>query len=133
MGKYFLVLPFLLLYFSCGIFLSQKFHQDITIDQAAEIIENHSFDENFVILDVRTEREFASGHIHQAENINYLSKDFRAKVNHLPKDKTYLVYCRSGIRSQKAMEIMKSLGYKKIYNLKSGINGWVKAQKGLVK
>ncbi|MFP4548431.1 MAG: rhodanese-like domain-containing protein [Fidelibacterota bacterium] len=133
MGKYFLMLPFFLLFFSCGIFLSQKFHQDITIDQAAEIIKNHSFDENFVILDVRTEREFASGHIHQAENINYLSKDFRAKVNRLPKDKTYLVYCRSGIRSQKAMEIMKSLGYKKIYNLKSGINGWVKAQKGLVK
>lgn len=132
MRKNFLMLLLFLL-FSCGIFLSQKFHQDITIDQAAEIIDNHNFDENFVILDVRTEREFASGHIHQAVNINYLSKDFKAEVNRLPKDKTYLVYCRGGIRSQKAMEIMKSLGYKKIYNLESGINGWVKAQKGLVK
>jgi rhodanese-related sulfurtransferase len=126
------MLPLFLSFFSCGIFLFQKFHQDITIDQAAEMIENHRFDENFVILDVRTEREFATGHIYQAKNINYLSKDFRAKINRLSKEKTYLIYCLSGNRSQSAMKAMKKLGFKRVYNLKTGTSGWVKAQKGLV-
>jgi len=131
MRKVFYLLPLFLI--SCSFFLTQGFHQHISVDQAVEIIENHSFDKNFVILDVRTSKEYVAGHIHQAVNINYLNKNFQKNIKEYSKDKTYLVYCKGGIRSQRAMETMKELGFKKIYNMKPGIIGWVDSQKGLVK
>jgi rhodanese-related sulfurtransferase len=42
------------------------------------------------------------------------------------KDKPILVYCRSGNRSIPASQILSRNGFKKIYNLQNGINGWMK-------
>ena len=76
------------------------------------------------LLDVRTPREYAEGHIEGALNIDIHSDDFRRMAEkELSKDSTVLVYCRSGRRSMDAAEILARLGYK-VVNLKGGIIEW---------
>jgi rhodanese-related sulfurtransferase len=76
------------------------------------------------LLDVRTPKEYAKGHIGGALNINVQSGDFKLKAQKaLSKDSTILVYCRSGRRSLDAADILIKLGYK-VVNLKGGIIEW---------
>lgn len=79
-----------------------------------------------VILDVRTPQEVAQGTItDQALNIDVTNRAlFDQEIEKLDKDKTYLVYCRSGRRSRVAGEEMARRGFKKVYNLKGGILAW---------
>lgn len=81
-------------------------------------------EKNVVILDVRTPEEFQSGYIKGAILINVQSAGFDAAIQKLDKQKTYLVYCRSGARSMNAARKMKSAGFEQLYNLDGGIMGW---------
>ncbi|MGO4904151.1 rhodanese-like domain-containing protein [Flavobacterium sp. W20_MBD1_R3] len=82
-------------------------------------------DENAVILDVRTAEEFSEGFIANAINIDIHSgQDFVNEIETLDKNKKYYVYCRSGMRSAKACEIMNQLGFENTYNLIGGITEW---------
>lgn len=76
------------------------------------------------IIDVRTPEEFAEGHIEGAVNIPVESADFLDNVAQLDPTATYAVYCRSGNRSQGAVEGMASVGITGIYELESGTVGW---------
>ncbi len=84
---------------------------------------------NVVVIDVRTPREYAEGHIPGAINIDFYAPDFESKIAALDKDKEYLVHCRSGNRSRRSMQVFKKHGFKKIGHLTHGINEWY--QKGL--
>jgi rhodanese-related sulfurtransferase len=77
-----------------------------------------------VILDVRSAEEYCSGHIPGAINIDYRSPSFEDQLSRLDRDKAHLVYCRTGVRSQKALPIMKRMGFSEIYNLTRGIADW---------
>ena len=90
-------------------------------------------EKNTVLIDVRTAGEFAQGHIQGAKMITVTTGDFAKKINNLDKSKTYLVYCRSGNRSGKAMSKMKSAGFVNVYNLNGGIRAWGAAGMKLVK
>ena len=82
-------------------------------------------DENAVILDVRTEDEFNEGFIANAINIDiHRGQDFVKEIESLDKNKNYYVYCRSGMRSAKACEMMNQLGFENAYNLIGGITEW---------
>ena len=83
--------------------------------------------EGAVILDVRTPAEVSQGHIAKSVHFDILQEDFPQHIAGLEKDKTYFVYCGSGVRSNKAMDLMKSMGFEKLYGLKGGIKEW-KAQ-----
>lgn len=72
-----------------------------------------------VILDVRTDEEFAETHVKGAQQIDFRSADFKEKIAKLDKTKTYKVYCRSGNRSGKAIDMMKDMGFKDLENLGS--------------
>ena len=63
------------------------------------------------VIDVRTPSEYAAGTIEGALNIDVQAADFADRVGELPKDDTYVVYCRSGNRSAAAIDIMKDLGF----------------------
>jgi len=76
------------------------------------------------ILDVRTPKEYAEGHVNGSVNINYFDKDFKDQVGKLESTKPVYVYCHSGGRSSKAMNIMKSQGFTTIYNLTGGYAAW---------
>lgn len=83
-------------------------------------------DSNIAILDVRTAKEFADGHVAGAVNIDVNQTDFAQKIDQLDRSKTYIVYCRSGRRSSKAVSIMASKGFKNLYNVSDGFVGWNK-------
>ncbi len=76
------------------------------------------------VLDVRTPEECASGMIAKATQIEYGTDDFEQKLNKLDKKKPVFVYCRSGGRSAKAAEKLKTLGFEKIFDLQGGIKSW---------
>jgi phage shock protein E len=72
--------------------------------------------EGAVVVDVRSPSEFAAGHVTDALNIDVGSEDFEAKVDALDKGKTYVVYCRTGSRSARAIETMADLGFTGLVN-----------------
>jgi len=77
-----------------------------------------------VLIDVRTNQEFAQGHIDKAINIVLSDPDFVAKVKKAAgKSKTVALYCRSGHRSGIATGMLKDAGLK-IYELSGGIIQW---------
>jgi rhodanese-related sulfurtransferase len=86
-----------------------------------------------VVLDVRTPKEFAQGHIVGAVNIDYKSKEFAQKVSDLDKKKTYLVYCAVGGRSTGACEKLSKMDFPHLYNLDGGITRWEREGKKLEK
>lgn len=75
--------------------------------------------EDFILLDVRTHSEFQESHVSGAINIDVLKSDFKQEVIKLDKIRLIKVYCRSGARSGKAIEIMKTLGFQNMENLGS--------------
>ncbi|MEL6922818.1 MAG: rhodanese-like domain-containing protein [Bacteroidota bacterium] len=83
---------------------------------------------NAVILDVRTAAEYATGHIPNAVQLNYLSKDLWSELEVLPRDKDYFVYCRSGRRSLRVCTLMKNGGFEaqRIFNLSLGLVEWTR-------
>lgn len=76
--------------------------------------------EDVVLVDVRTPKEYNQGHLKNARNIDWFDDTFNDEFFKINKDKTIYVYCRTGNRSAKAQEKLRSLGYKKIINLEGG-------------
>ena len=74
-------------------------------------------EEDYIIVDVRSEAEYKQGHIVDSINIPYgeISK------SNLDKDQVVFVYCRSGNRSEIAYHTLKSLGYD-VYSLGKSIS-----------
>ncbi len=79
-------------------------------------------EENVLLIDVRTPGEVSDGYIKGAHKfININDADFLPSIDELDKEKTYVMYCRSGGRSGKAANIMVQKGFKDVYNLEGGI------------
>ena len=75
----------------------------------------------YIIIDVRSKREFKEMHLKGSINIPLLliKKDIEKYVK--DKEKKILVCCEYGTRSAKAVEILESIGYIEVYNLKGGL------------
>jgi rhodanese-related sulfurtransferase len=99
---------------------------EVTVSQARELIQQRARDAKFVILDVRTPEEFAQGRLPGAVNVNLMAPDFERRLGALDRGKTYLVYCRTGNRSTKAIQAMGPLGFRSVYHMSEGIVGWQK-------
>ena len=76
------------------------------------------------ILDVRTPEEYASEHIDNATNVNWLGDNFVADAEKFDKSKPVFVYCKIGGRSSKAAAKLAELGFATIYNLDGGMMKW---------
>lgn len=101
-----------------------KILKDITPVEAFDLIQENNENTDFIILDVRTEPEFKSGHIENAENIDYYSEGFKDELGALDKNITYLIYCASGNRSGRTLKMMDEMGFQEAYNVLGGIKGW---------
>jgi rhodanese-related sulfurtransferase len=77
-----------------------------------------------MILDVRTAQEYRSGHLSDSINLDFRSASFANDLARLDRSKPYLVYCRTGVRSARTAALMKSLGFREIYDMAGGIAGW---------
>jgi len=105
---------------------SQEFlKNDIQLIDAAEVYEKVVLEQdlNYFVVDVRSPKSFAQGHIEGAVNIPY---NLTAKPNmiaNLPKDKTIIVACYSGHTASQTAAFWRMLGYDAI-PMQNGMVGW---------
>ena len=93
-------------------------YKTIDAEEAKLMMDN----QEVIIIDVREENEYTRGHV--PNSILIPLSTIKEENDILPeKEKTILVYCRSGSRSAKAAKILSHMGYKHIYNF-GGILDW---------
>ena len=95
-------------------------YEQITAEQAKTIMDT---DKDYIIIDARTEEEFAEGHIENAILIPEYEIAKRAEKELSDKEQLILVYCRSGRRSKIASEELVKLGYTNVKEF-GGIIDW---------
>ena len=95
---------------------------DVTVEQAKSLIESKP---SLIILDVRTQEEYDSGHIERVILIPI--DELENRLDELSKNDELLVYCRTGRRSSNAMNILQADGFTKIFHMNDGITGWIQA------
>lgn len=98
--------------------------KDVNVQEANDLIQENKDNSDFIILDVRTPEEFQEGYIENAINIDYYSDSFKEELDKLNKTKTYLIYCKSGNRSGKTLNLMEKLNFEKVHNIQGGIISW---------
>ena len=117
----FIIAAVLVLVITSGKLMAQKQgYKQISQAQAKEIMDTRS---DYILLDVRTEKEFAAGHIKGAILIPDYEIRLRAEKELPNKAKTILVYCRSGRRSKLAARDLAELGYTDVLEF-GGIIDW---------
>lgn len=85
-----------------------------------------------LVLDVRTEKEFRSGHLPGAMQANWNdTAEFRQRIQHIDPQQPVYVYCLVGARSASAARWMRSHGFTNVIELEGGINAWKAAGKSL--
>ncbi|MDQ1162564.1 phage shock protein E [Chryseobacterium sp. SORGH_AS 447] len=98
----------------CGIvlalYITYRIYKYQTLDDGLEQL----IKKGAVILDVRTESEYKTGHIPGSENISLGT--IRERYTELDPSKTYITVCSHGLRSVKAEHILKEKGFKHVYN-----------------
>jgi rhodanese-related sulfurtransferase len=78
-----------------------------------------------VLFDVRTKSEVNEGAIPSAIWSDYYNPAFKSTVAKLDTSKTYYIYCKAGVRSKLTMNMMRKMGFSKVYNYKGGFDDWI--------
>ncbi len=104
-----------------GTAVEQSTYQQISQEEARNMMDGQ---EDVIILDVREQEEYDSGHIPGAVLLSVGSIDEDSAAAVIPEmDSAVLVYCRSGNRSRNAAAALAELGYTQVYEF-GGINDW---------
>jgi rhodanese-related sulfurtransferase len=98
-----------------------KSSYDITPQQAVQLMSHES---GSLVLDVREDSEYQSGHI--KDSIHIPMGVLASRVGELEKykNKNVILGCRSGSRSGRACSILKKHGFEKVHNLRGGVLAW---------
>ena len=113
---------FAALFCSCGNAKNNESVKTVKTEEFAEMMAQ----KDVRLIDVRTPKEYAEGHLAGAENIDVKADDFAERIQGV--QGTVAVYCRGGRRSLKAAEQLAANGCT-VYNLDGGILAWQKAGK----
>jgi rhodanese-related sulfurtransferase len=97
---------------------SENSYKNVSVNEAEKLIA----EEKVEVIDVRTQEEFASGHIPGAKSLPL--QEIESRMDELDKEKAYLIVCRSGNRSAQASEMLVKEGFQHIYNMAGGMNEW---------
>lgn len=114
--KYIIIMSFF-----TALFGSKNSQNNVITLLSSEEFKVHTENKNVQLIDVRTPKEFNSGNINGAKNIDFYSGKFNLEFNKLEKDQAVYVYCRSGSRSRQTSKKLEAMGFKEIYDLKGGI------------
>jgi rhodanese-related sulfurtransferase len=98
--------------------------KDIFPAEAWELISKRGEGDDLVIIDVSTPQEYKDLHIEGAINLNLLSRFFKTRLDVMNKSKSYVVYCRVGVRSKIAQKLMQQFGFRTVYNVVGGTLLW---------
>ena len=118
------ILSIVFLFLSCSTssttLTAQTINKKVLKKEFAELMKKNGAQ----LIDVRTPREFTNGFIEGAKNIDYNGDSFEKQMKKLDKTKPVLVYCAAGGRSENAAELLQEWGFKEVYDLEGGYNGW---------
>lgn len=78
------------------------------------------------IIDIRSVQNYNNNHIPNARNIPF-EKLLIKPEDYLNRNSTYYIYCQQGIKSQKATEILRKMGYN-VVNIDGGYEAWILSQ-----
>lgn len=92
------------------VYVSYRTYRFSTLDDGL----NEKIKKGAIILDVRTAREYKTGHIPGSVNISL--GEIRERYHELDSGKTYITCCSHGLRSVKVETILKEKGFKHVYN-----------------
>ncbi len=97
-------------------------YRELTSRQAADLIRS----DDPVVLDVRTRREYAQGHL--AGSILIPVQELQQRLGELAafRDRDVVIYCATGNRSTVAAKILLDAGFERVYNIRHGILDWWK-------
>ena len=113
---------FAALFCGCGNTKNNEAVKTVDVEEFAKVMAQ----KEVRLIDVRTPKEYAEGHLAGAENIDVKADDFAERIKDIKG--TVAVYCRSGKRSLTAAEQLVNQGCT-VYNLDGGILAWQKAGK----
>ena len=120
------LLAILLLVAACGgTDTAEAVLQTVSPAEAGEIIDRTP--DGLLIIDVRSAEDYAQTHLPGAAHADVRADDFRDRVATLDRDAPYVVYCKEGNRSQDALDVMRELGFREVYEIDGGIIAWVEA------
>jgi rhodanese-related sulfurtransferase len=94
---------------------------EISIDEVKARLDR---DDNFLLVDVREESEFANDHLPKAIHLGrgIIERDIEERVPAL--DAPLILYCGGGYRSALAAENLQKMGYTNVLSMDGGIRGW---------
>ncbi len=94
-------------------------YQKLLPEEAHSFIENNS---EVVILDVRSVKEYEKGHLSNAQALPL--KELKGEIEHLNREKAYVLYCENGKDSVKACKILAESGFPRVYSITGGYRDW---------
>ncbi|MDN4523333.1 rhodanese-like domain-containing protein [Fictibacillus fluitans] len=98
-------------------------YKQISPDEAEKLMN----EQNAQVVDVRSQSEWESGHIEGAQHI--MLGELPDRVDEVPKDKTIISQCGSGMRSAIGVSILQASGITNVLNLEGGYSGWMRRKK----
>jgi len=97
-------------------------YTNVTVSEAKIMIDSNP---NLMVLDVGDQSEYDSGHIGHSKLIPVT--ELEGRLGELNQTDEILVYCRSGVRSSTASQILEDNGFQYVYNMLGGIIAWIDA------
>ena len=113
----------LMWFFLLGMIINSflKSSYDISPQQAVQLM---SHETGGLVLDVREDSEYQSGHIKDSIHIPLSALKSRMSELDKYKQKNIILGCRSGSRSGRACGMLKKNGFEKVHNLRGGVLAW---------
>ncbi len=79
-------------------------------------------DKDMLLIDVRSPQEYKESHLEGAINLPLYDIEEKAREQIKKKDTPMIIYCQSGSRSRRAMQILRQEGYENLYEIKGGLD-----------
>ena len=129
------VIAIMMMALSCNQATSQQASPEASVSEVQEqkvVINRISSDEletamsaqEIQLVDVRTDREWESGHIKGAKHFEMNNANWQSQLETLDKDEPVYVYCAKGGRSARCAKQLEEAGFTTIYDLKGGLTSW---------
>ncbi len=106
------------------------YEPNISAEEFLELMIKSRGTDDVVILDIRTADEYEVYHLEGAINIDFYDEKFDEYLDELDKEKTHMIYCRTGRRTgtaeNHALGRMLKKGFSRVHNMLGGIHAFVK-------
>jgi len=108
----------------CANATRNKLDGTVEVISVAELKEKLDRGDDFVLLDVRTDKEFNSRRINDPRLRHVVMAELRETVQDLPRDKEIVCMCDLGIRSYEAFRFLLGAGFKRLKSVEGGMRVW---------